>query len=126
MTAKRFLIYRLIITFIIAGTVSTSIVIGNYLVPIIAVVTLAALLYAMKKRIKDVVEDERDFELAGKAARYAMTIFASIAGLATIVLFAQKQTNPIFETVGSTLAYAVCALLLAYSFLFKYFQSRGK
>lgn len=126
MTIKRFLIYRLILTMILAGIVSFSISINNYLVPIATVATFVILFYAMRKKIKGVMEDERDYELAGKAARYAMTIFASIVGLVVIILFAQRQANPIYEIVGSALAYAVCGLLLAYSVLFKYFQSRGK
>jgi len=126
MTAKTFLVFRLIAAALIASVVSVSMVRGDYIVPLLTVLTFAILLYAMKKKVKDVIEDERDYAIAGKAARWAITIFAAIASLPIIVLFSQRQADPVYEAVGSALAYSVCGLMLLYSLLFKYFQSRGK
>lgn len=128
MTAKQFSIFRLMLAAILAGVVSMSVVINNYLVPIIAVVTALVLMIFMKKKVKEVMEDERDYQIAGKAARYAMTIFSAMAGLMTILFFALRQTNQSFELVGSVLAYSVCALLIFYSLIFNYLSrdSGGK
>jgi uncharacterized membrane protein len=126
MTAKKFLIYRLISTFIIGLVVAISITRGNYLLPIVTILTMMIVLYALKRQVKEVLEDERDYEIAGKAARYTLSIFSALAGVFIIILFALRSSYPIYETIGVTLAYAVCALLLAYSAIFKYFNNRGK
>ena len=126
MTVKRFMVYRLISVMILAGIISASISMGNYILPLVAVVTFIIIFYAMKKKVSEVMEDERDYEVAGKAARYAMSIFGGASGIIAIVLFALKSRNQIYELVGSTIAYAVCGLLLTYSIIFKYFQRQGK
>jgi uncharacterized membrane protein len=122
MTSKQFLFVRLLVVVLIAATVSSFIVAGNYIVPIMAAVTGAILLYSMKKKVKGVMEDERDYEVAGKAARYSITIFTAIASLVIIVLFSQREGNPQFELVGAVLAYSICALMILYSLIFKYYQ----
>lgn len=126
MTARKFLIYRLISVMVMAGIISASISINNYILPIVAVITFSIFLYAMKKKVSEVLEDERDYEIAGKASRYAISIFGAVSGIIIIILFALRSRDQIYEVIGSVLAYAVCALLLAYSVLFKYFQRRNK
>ena len=126
MTAKRFLVYRLISVMIMAGIISASITAGNYVLPFVAVATFLIIFYALRKKVNEVIEDERDYSLAGKAARYAVSIFSAISAVIIMVLFALRSRNQIYEAVGSALAYSVCALLIAYSLLFKYFQKQGK
>jgi uncharacterized membrane protein len=122
MTAKKFLIYRLIVVILLAGVVSSFVAAGNYLVPIAAVITALIFLLLMRKKVNEVLADERDYKIAGNAARYAMTVFSAISGIIILVLFALKKDRPDFELVGSTLAYAVCGLMLLYSLIFKYYQ----
>lgn len=76
MTAKKYLIIRLAVAAILAGIVSSSILTGNYILPIVAVAAFAAFLYTMKKKVKEVMIDERDFAIAGDAARYALNLYA--------------------------------------------------
>jgi len=122
MTAKKFLAYRLIVVALLAGVISSFVAVGNYLVPIAAVVTAIIFILIMKKKVNEVLVDERDYKIAGNAARYAMTIFSAISGVIILILFALKKDRPDFELVGSILAYAVCSLMLLYSFIFKYYQ----
>ncbi len=126
MTAKRFIVYRLISVMILAGIVSASISINNYILPIVAVIIFLIVFHSMKKQVSEVLEDERDYNLAGKASRYAVSIFSGMASIIIIVLFAFRSRNPIYEIVGLTLAYSICALLLLISILFKYFQKYEK
>ncbi|MFH2136021.1 MAG: DUF2178 domain-containing protein [Patescibacteria group bacterium] len=122
MTAKKFLIYRLIVVMLLAGVVSSFVAAGNYLVPIAAVITALIFLLLMRKKVDEVLADERDYKIAGNAARYAMIIFSAISCIIILVLFALKKDRPDFELIGSILAYAVCGLMLLYSFIFKYYQ----
>jgi len=120
MSAKKFLFLRLAVAMVIAATVSASITAGNYFIPIPVVVVGALLLYITKKRVKDVLEDERDFAIAGQAARYSIFIFAFMAVIMVFMLLAFKTQNPYFEIIASTLSYSVCSLLIFYSLVFKY------
>lgn len=126
MTAKHYMAFRLVIAAVLAAIISLSVVIGNYVLPVVTFFSCLILMYAVKKKVKEVIEDERDYEMAGKAARYTMTVFSLIAGVITIILFALRKENPGFELVGSVLAYAVCGMMLIYSVIFKYFQSKGR
>lgn len=122
MTAKKFMFFKLIIAMILAGVVSSFVVVGNYLVPLAAIFTAVVLVLFMRRRVSQVMADERDYQIAGKAARYAMTIFTAVVGLVILVLFAWRPGNPAFELVGSALAYAICGLMLLYSIIFKYYS----
>jgi uncharacterized membrane protein len=122
MTAKKFLVYRLIVVILLAGVVSSFVATGNYLVPIAAVITALIFLLIMKNKVNEVLADERDYKIAGNAARYAMNIFSAVSCVIILVLYALKKDRPDFELIGSVLAYAVCGLMLLYSFIFKYYQ----
>lgn len=125
MTAKKFLIYQLVLAIILTGVVLASVVIGNYVVPLIAIITAILLMLLMKKKVKEVLEDERDFEIGGKAARYAISIYAGISGIAVIILSALRNHNPSFEIVGSVLAYSICSLLILHIIIYKILEKKG-
>lgn len=128
MTAKKYLIIRLAVAAILAGIVSSSILTGNYILPIVAVAAFAAFLYTMKKKVKEVMIDERDFAIAGDAARYALNLYAGLAAVAAIILFSLRSQYPELELVGAVLAYSACFLMIAYSMIFKiiYFPEKRK
>jgi len=124
MTVKKYLYFKLVIATILSGVISSSIVRGNYILPIVALIASVGFIYFAKKRVEGVVEDERDYKIAGKAARYSISIFGAISGIIVIVLFSLRGNNPTFEIIGSTLAYAVCGLLITSSLIFKYYQNK--
>ena len=124
MTAKKFLVYRLISTAILAGVISSSIIAGNYTLAIVVFITVISFLHLMKKKVNEVLEDERDYEIAGKAARYTLTIFSGIAGLISIILFSLRQIDSVYELSGAILAYSVCGLLILYSLIFKFYEKK--
>lgn len=123
MTEKKFKFYRIIIAATLAAIFSVSIVARNFAVPIISLVAAIGLIYMLKKNVKEVLEDERDYEIAGKAARYAMGIYSYLVMIIIFVLFFGRSYNQSFETVASILAYSVCSLIIIYSLAFKYLQS---
>jgi uncharacterized membrane protein len=123
MTAKKFKIYRLIIAATLAAIFSTSIVARNYAIPIISLVVAIGFIYMMKKSVKEVLEDERDYEIAGKAARYAMGIYSYLMLVVILILFIGRAYVGSFDVITSILAYSVCSLIIIYSFIFKYLQS---
>jgi len=111
------------IAIILGAIFSVSIVADNFVLPIVSVVTSVALMYMLKKNVKEVLEDERDYEIGGRAARYAISIYSYLMLVAILVLFIGRASNPLFETIASILAYSVCSLMIFYSLIFKYLQS---
>lgn len=123
MTIKKFYFYRIIIVMLLASLMSFSITINNYLLAIASVIIAILIILMLKKNVSEVIADERDYELAGKSARYSLTIFAIMATVITLMLLLFRQVNPLFETAASILAYSVCSLLIINSVIFKYLQS---
>lgn len=123
MTAKRFNLYRILIAAILGAIFSVSIVANNFILPIISVIMAVGLMYMLKKNVKEVLEDERDYEISGRAAKYAMGIYSYLMLVVILILFIGRANNPLFETIASILAYSVCSLIIFYSFIFKYLQS---
>lgn len=114
------MLLRMLITVVLAITVSISITAGNYIIPIPVTLACALLLFITKRKVKDVLEDERDFELGGHAARYAITTYTVFALIVIFILLNFRQNNPNFDAVASALAYSACFLLILYSIIFKY------
>ena len=122
MSAKKFFVYRLVIVMLLSAAVSFSITTENYYVALAAMATAMIALYLMRKQVVDVLQDERDFEIAGKASRYAINIFSLLSAILIIVVFATGKANADYQIIASTLAYSICGLMLLYVILFKYFE----
>jgi uncharacterized membrane protein len=123
MTLKKFKIYRLILAIILGSLISFAIVINNYVLAIGAVIMAVIITIMLKKGVKEIMVDERDYELAGKAGRAAISIF-SVFNLAVIfILLIFRWRNPSFEVIATILAYSVCLLMIIYSLIFKYYSS---
>lgn len=124
MSAKKFFILRMVMAMILSGVISASSVAGNYYIPLAAIITTVVIIQIAKKNVNEVLHDERDYDIAGKAARYSLGIFSGVIGLAVMILFALRAENANFELIGSILAYIVCGLLLVYSLIFKILQGK--
>lgn len=128
MSIKQYKIYRLIILILLSASISVSISLGNYYLPIIFVFSAMAVMYYCRKSIqtKEVMADERDYKLAGDAARYAIFIYGMIGAISTFVLMAISNKEGTIYILSQYLAYSVCFLMLLNSFLFKFLSKRQK
>ena len=125
MTEKQFKIYQIVTTILLAGVVSSSIVAGNYILPIIAVSIALAFIYTTKKMVKGIIEDERIVKIRQKSSRAAMTIFNIGAALISVVFMALSKTQSQFLVPGQTIAYLVCALMFLDVILYSYYEKKG-
>ena len=124
MSLKRFKLVKILVIIALAITVSQSILYNNYIIPIFAVAVSFALLMSCKRRVKEVIADERDYEIGGKAARVAIQIFSWIAVVIMFVLYSYRDASSVCEAIGLTLAYSVCFLMILYSALFYFFNKK--
>jgi len=125
MTIKKYQQIKLAITVIIAVIFSQAILYQNYLIPLATLVVASLVLIYLRRQVKEVVADERDYALAGKSASWAIQIYSWFAVVVMFILYAFKNLNPAYEPIALTLAYSTCFLMFVYSLIFK-FQSRAK
>lgn len=128
MSLKNYKFCRLAIIVLLSASISVSISLENYWLPIIFVCTAMAGMYYCKKQLKtpNVLVDERDYQTAGKASRYAVYIFSWLGAIGTFILMALSEKKPALYILSQYLAFSVCFLMLLNAFLFKYFNKYDK
>lgn len=112
MTIKQFRGIRIAIALILAFVIAQAVILNSYILASIAVLIAILLLVALRKQIKEVLADERDYKIAGDTARWTISIYAISGWLISFVMIMLRDVKPAYETAGFTLAYAICALLV--------------
>ncbi len=115
MKTNTYLILSLIVILVVAVLVSWAVRTGN---PYLAVVTLLwamGTLYVGRKRIDEVLEDERNIRINEKAAMRAVELFVAGGVIAGTVLYSVSTTESDVTQAGLTLGIAVTSLLLLYA-----------
>jgi uncharacterized membrane protein len=125
MTFKKYQQIKLATTVVIAVIFSQAILYQNYLIPLATLVIASLGLTFLRRQVKEVVADERDYINAGKSAGLAIQIYSWVSVVAMFVLYAFKDLNPAYESIAITLAFSTCLLMLTYSLIFK-FQNKTK
>jgi uncharacterized membrane protein len=122
MTLKTFQTIKLSTVMLIAMIVSASIIQKNAIIPLTAMIVGSLVLIQLRRMVKGVLADERDYEIAGKAALLSMRIFGWVTAAAMLFFFAERGTNPAFEPIAYTLSYSACLLLLLYAVIAKWYM----
>ncbi len=120
MSAKQYRFAKLAVVVIVAAVVGQAIVYRSYLVPVAVLVAAVLVLLFLRRRVKEIVADERDFAIGGRAAFLAIQIYSWIAVIATLMFYAFRDRNPAYEAIGLTLAFSTCLLMLVYAALVSY------
>ncbi|MFA5098726.1 MAG: DUF2178 domain-containing protein [Candidatus Paceibacterota bacterium] len=124
MTLKQFTALKIAIAVVVSIVVGVSVASKNYLIPIMVVALAFAILLVARRAVKEIVADERDYEIGGKAALLAIKIFSWLAVITMFVFFAFSDTKPDLSTAALTISYSVCLLMLIYSAIFKYYSRK--
>lgn len=122
MTLKQYHTARLIVTVLIAMIIGQSFVLKNFLIPLATVTIGPLVLLALRRRVKEVITDERDYATGGKAALLAIQIFSWIGVIVMFALYTARDLNPSYEPMGMMIAFAVCLLMLLYSAIFRFYN----
>ncbi len=123
---KRYQQIRIGIVILISIVISQSLLVENYFIPIITIIIWRLTLFFLRSKVKEIMADERDYALWGKAALLAMQIFSFAAAIMIFVFYAMKATNPSYESIAITLALSVCVLMLTYSCIFAYMNKKTR
>jgi len=126
MTNKTFSIYKIVAVVIVAFVTSVSVRYGNWYLPVICIVAAWIFLHALRSRVKEVIADERDRKVAGKAAGLAIQVYTLLSVIAGIVLYIVGKEDAVLFTVGSVLLYSACFLMFLYTVLFKVYEKKDE
>jgi uncharacterized membrane protein len=121
---KQFKVVKVVIAIGLGMLISQSIILRNFIWPIMGVAFATALLLYLRKHVKEIIADERDYEIGGIAARWAMQVFTWSAVIVMLILFALRDRNPAYEIIASVLSYSACFLMITYSVIFYYHQKK--
>ncbi|MFA5009389.1 MAG: DUF2178 domain-containing protein [Candidatus Paceibacterota bacterium] len=125
MQAKTFFFIRILTAIFLAMIVSVSITLGNFILPLVAMVTAIVFLWTTKKKVQAILEDELDYKIAGEASRLAVMIYAMLSAALGIYFIACRENNYIYEILGSVLCYSTCFLMILQSLIFKYLRNKN-
>jgi uncharacterized membrane protein len=120
MTIKTYQKIKLGFTIVLAIIFSQAVIYKNSVIPLIAMIIASLILIYLRRQVKEVIADERDYAIAGRAALWSIQIYSLISAGTMIILYALRDKNSSFEPVAMTLAFSTCALMLLYSLIFNY------
>jgi len=113
---------RTVFIIVLAMAFSASMQLGNYLIPIAILLVGSLVSLYLRRSVKEVMADERDWALGGKAALAAMQVYSWVAVVAMFVFYGLKDINPSYEPIGMTLAYSTMVLMLSYAVIYRYYD----
>ena len=125
MTLKTYNKIRLGIVFVTAFIFSQSLVLRNFFIPIMVLSLSSITLFYLRKKLVGVIADERDYQIGGRSALLAIQLTSWIGVIIMFILYALNDTNPFYQPIAMTLAFSVCALMLTYSAVFKYYSKHN-
>ena len=116
--------FKVVVTMVLAACIAASVIGHVWYAPGIVILVAAAVLLIMKRRVRDVTEDERDRKVAGRAALMAMMIYSIASAVVGTTLVAYDGGSAILYAVGSAILYSASAFMVLYSILFQFYVRR--
>jgi uncharacterized membrane protein len=126
MNANTYRNWRMTLTIVIAILGAVSVAIGNAYILIGAVAAGLVILVILRRRVKEVITDERNYAVASKAARLTVSLVGLGMAVAGAILLAFHHDNPsaAMAQVGLALLYATCGLLLINLAAYTYYNRK--
>ncbi len=126
MKYEKFKLYRTVLALLLGIIVSSFIIAGNYIVPLIAIAIATIMVIFLKSKVKEPLSDERVDSIAGKAAKTSYSILVLSTSIMGVIFFALRNTHPELLLTGYILSYLTCGALLIYVGFFSYHYKRGQ
>jgi uncharacterized membrane protein len=125
MSYKTFNMIRGATSAVIAALAAVSIIIGNAAILISTVILGMIFLFIMRRRVKEIIADERTYTIAYKAARLTVAVVGvgmAVTG-ALLLALSQRDFSAPLSQAGFALEYATCGLLVV-NYLAYYYYNR--
>lgn len=124
MKSKQYRLYKLIISFLLAGLIGSFVVAGNFIIPLIALSVTVILMFILKKNVDESISDERIEYISGKSSRIVFAITTSSMAVTGLILISLRNIYPQYYLIGNILAYITCGIMFIYTIVFKYYSSK--
>jgi uncharacterized membrane protein len=125
MKGRTFRVSSALIVAALAAAIGWSIVAGNFIVAIVAVVLALGANFLLRRANKEVRQDERTTLLYEKAAGATIRLALPITAVASLILLAlQDRVSDDVTLVAYVLAYATCILLLLHLGFYSYYSRK--
>jgi len=125
MERKKFKLYGLVITIVVGFVIALSAIRGEPIAAIVAVVVGMMLLYVLKSRVKQVIEDERVYRISEKASRRTIQVVGTTTALIGLTIIGLSRSEYLeLSEVGYSLAYSAAALLMVYMVFYGYYSKK--
>ena len=125
MKRKKFKQYSLAITIAVGVIIGWSAIKGELTIALVAVVIGMIILYLLKSRVKQVIEDERVYRISEKASRRTIQIVGTTTALIGLSLIGLSRSGYLeLSEVGFSLAYFATALLMVYMIFYGYYSKK--
>jgi uncharacterized membrane protein len=125
MSNKTFRTWQAIIGMIIGVTTGASVAAGIWIIPIPVIFIGMLIVIFLRRRVKEIVADERTFTIAQKASR--LTLQIAIIGMAAmgIILFSLSHgESPVLTQTGFAFEYSACVLLIINTLAYNYYSRK--
>jgi len=121
MNRKRFAMCGAITTGAIGAIVGYSVYTHNFMLPFIAVTAGILILHLLRRKVDEVIEDERIYRISERASRRVLEIFGIGSALGGVTLIALDK----HQEVGYALAFSACIMVLLYMIFYAYYSMRS-
>ncbi len=125
MDRKKFKLYGRVITIVVGFVIGLSVIMREPTIAIVAVIIGMILLYSLKSRVKQVIEDERIYIISEKASRRTIQVVGTITALLGLAIIGLSKSGHLkLAEVGFSLAYFATALLMVYMIFYCYYAKK--
>ena len=125
MSYKTYRMYKALVVVIIAILVGWAVPTGNAFIPVPAAVIGMVILFIIRRGVKEIVIDERTYNIANRASRAAFQVVTLAMVLIGATLVALSYGNyPEVGTVGFTLIYSAAGFLVVYLISYAYYGKK--
>jgi len=125
MEKKKYTILGIIITATVGFVCGWAVTNGDFILPVIAIIVGLLVLNTIKRRVKDVIEDERIYKISQEASRRTVQVIGvSFATIGLVILGLSRSGYLDLEEIGYSLAYFAATLLLVYMGFYIYYGKK--
>jgi len=125
MEIKKFKLYGIILLFVVGFFIGLSVIRGEPITAIFAVVLGMILLYALKSRVKQVIEDERVYRISEKASRRTIQVVGTTTAVVGLTIMGLSKSGYLELTeIGYSLAFFATVLLMVYMLFYGYYAKK--
>ena len=125
MSYKTFRTWQAIMGALIGGVTAVSVALGIWIIPIPVILIGVIIITFLRRRVIDIVDDERTYTIVGKASRLTFQIAViGMAAIGIVLLTLSHGESHELTQAGFALEYAVCALLIINTLAYTYYNRK--